>query len=357
MNLDDYDYNLPIEMIAQKPAEIRGGSRLMVLDIERECISHRTFTSLPEYVHQNDLLVINDTKVFPARLIGKKENTGGEVELFLLRQYEDGTWDALSRPAKRLRKGTVLIFGNGHLRAEVVDKGENGHVRAHLESDDNIDAAVDKLGKTPLPPYIKREPVRSDIERYQTVYAKKRGAVAAPTAGLHFTNEMLDGLASRGAAKASITLHVGIGTFRPLTIDETEKDTLHSEYCCVPRSAVHKITGCRKKGGRVIAVGTTTARALESASTNGFINSYEGWTEIFIKPPYTFRSVDSLITNFHLPRSSLLMMVCAFAGRERILQAYNEAIKEGYQFYSYGDAMLIIGNKPRRKNEGTEAEG
>ena len=345
MNLNDYDYNLPIEMIAQNPDEYRDKSRLMVLDINRKSIRHRIFSSLPDYINQDDLLVVNDTKVFPARLIGKKEKTGGEIEIFLLRRYEEGTWDALSRPAKRLKEGSSIFFGDGLLRAEVIEKGSNGHVRINLESENDIDVTIDKLGKTPLPPYIKREPDDYDRERYQTVYAQKRGAVAAPTAGLHFTDKILDELASRGVNRASVTLHVGIGTFRPLSEKEADSTKLHSEYCMVPQSTARMVNECRDRDCRLIAVGTTTARALESASAGGRIGPYEGWTDIFIKPPYSFRSVDSLITNFHLPRSSLLMMVCSFAGRERILSAYKEAISEGYRFYSYGDAMLIIGGK------------
>ena len=345
MNLNDYDYNLPIEMIAQNPAEHRDKSRLMVLDINRESIRHRIFSSLPDYINQDDLLVVNDTKVFPARLIGKKEKTGGEIEIFLLRRYEERTWDALSRPAKRLKEGSLIFFGDGLLRAEVIEKGSNGHVRINLESENDIDVTIDKLGKTPLPPYIKREPDDYDRERYQTVYAQKRGAVAAPTAGLHFTDKILDELASRGVKKASVTLHVGIGTFRPLSEEEAKGCRLHSEYCSLSESTVRMVKECRTKGSRVIAVGTTTARVLESASTSGEIKTFDGWTDIFIKPPYKFRSVDSLITNFHLPRSSLFMMVCAFAGRERILTAYKKAIRQRYRFYSYGDAMLIIGGE------------
>ncbi|HDY90485.1 MAG TPA: tRNA preQ1(34) S-adenosylmethionine ribosyltransferase-isomerase QueA, partial [bacterium] len=300
MNLNDYDYNLPVEKIAQKPTEHRDKSRLMVIDIGRDSISHRTFSDLPELLHKGDLLVINDTKVFAARLTGKKETTGGAIELFLLRRYEDGTWDALSRPAKRLRKGLAIIFGNGLLRAEVVKKGLNGHVRVRLESEDDIDATIDRLGKTPLPPYIKREADDTDRERYQTVYAQKRGAVAAPTAGLHFTESVLNKLTSRGIKITSVTLHVGIGTFRPLSEEEAENNRLHSEYCHVPQFTVRMVKECRDRGCRVIAVGTTTARALESASAGGEIGSFEGWTDIFIKPSYTFKSVDSLITNFHL---------------------------------------------------------
>ena len=345
MNLNDYDYDLPAGRIAQIPAEYRDNSRLMVIDITGNSICHKTFSDLPEFLNNGDLLVVNDTKVFSARLIGKKAKTGGEVEIFLLNHCEDGTWEALSRPAKRLRNGSEIIFGDGLLRAEVLKKGAHGHVRVMLESGEDIDTVVDRIGQTPLPPYIRREANEYDRERYQTVYAQKRGAVAAPTAGLHFTDKLLDKLASRGAKRASVTLHVGIGTFRPLGEKEAVSTKLHSEYCMVPLSTVRMVNECRDRDCRVIAVGTTTARALESASAGGGIEPYEGWTDIFIKPPYSFRSVDSLITNFHLPRSSLLMMVSAFAGRERILNAYKEAIREGYRFYSYGDAMLVIGGK------------
>ncbi|MFC1539199.1 tRNA preQ1(34) S-adenosylmethionine ribosyltransferase-isomerase QueA [Candidatus Latescibacterota bacterium] len=345
MNLNDYHYNLPEEMIAQNPVEPRDTSRLMILDIKNDTTTHSVFSNLTEFINSDDLLVVNDTKVFPARLIGKKKKTEGTVEIFLLKRYDDGTWDVLSRPAKRLRKGSVIIFGDGMLTAEIVELGENGHVRVNLDSADNIDFVIDTLGKTPLPPYIKHEPDCYDRERYQTVYARVRGAVAAPTAGLHFTTEMLDKIASMGIKKTSVTLHVGIGTFRPLNAEEADGDHLHNEYCCLTKSTADMVKECRRNGGRVIAVGTTTARALETASTSGEIRPFDGWTDIFIKPPYTFRSVDSLITNFHLPYSSLLMMVSAFAGRKRILNAYNEAIKAGYRFYSYGDAMFITGSE------------
>ena len=342
MNLENYDYTLPADLIAQEPAAERDQSRLMILKACANSVYHRNFSDLPEFFHKNDLLVINDTKVFPARLIGEKEHSGGEVELFLLRSLENGTWEALSRPARRLRAGTTVVFGDGLIRAEIVEKGANGHVYVRLKSNLSIETAINTIGKTPLPPYIKREPVEKDLERYQTVYAKRSGAVAAPTAGLHFTRAILDRLESRGIATAQVTLHVGIGTFRPLNEDEARKETLHSEYCIVPKSTARMVSECRKKGGRVFAVGTTTVRALETASAQGELTNFEGWTDIFIKPPYTFKSVDALLTNFHLPRSSLLMLVSAFAGRENILHAYNEAVKERYRFYSYGDAMLIL---------------
>ncbi len=345
MKLSDYDYDLPAELIAQKPLEARDDSRLMVLPAETGTILHKQFYDLPGFFKEGDLIVINNTQVFPARLIGVKEKTGGEVEIFLLSAYKDGTWDALSRPAKRLKTGTQIVFGNGLLCACIVDKGPNGHVRVQLSSDIGIDKAIDSVGKTPLPPYIKREPENTDSTRYQTVYAEKRGAVAAPTAGLHFTGALLKQITAFGVEKASVTLHVGIGTFRPLSDDEAENGKLHSEYCEVPETTANMVNECRAKRGRVFAVGTTTVRALEAASESGTIKPFKGWTDIFIKPRYTFRSVDVLITNFHLPRSSLLLMVSAFGGKDRIFNAYHTAVQENYRFYSYGDAMLIFRNE------------
>lgn len=342
MNLSDFDYTLPSELIAQEPLEDRTGSRLMVIDVPTGRIGHRMFIDLPNYLNRGDLLVINDTKVFPARMIGKKEDTGGEIEIFLLTSGDDIHWDALSRPAKRLKVGTTVVFGEGALRAVIEEKGDQGHVRVRLESDGPVREAIDCIGKTPLPPYIRREPDSNDRKRYQTVYARERGSVAAPTAGLHFSEPVLSKIRERGADVSTITLHVGIGTFRPLDENEADKDTLHDEYCIVPPETVGKIQSCKASGGRVFAVGTTTARALESSSRNGEIEAFEGWTDIFIKPPYDFRSVDCLVTNFHLPRSSLLMMVCAFAGHGTIMEAYEKAVREKYRFYSYGDAMLLL---------------
>jgi len=342
MKLSDYDYNLPAELIAQKPLEARDDSRLMVLPAETDTVLHKQFHNLPGFFREGDLIVINNTQVFPARLIGVKEKTGGEVEIFLLSPYEDGTWDALSRPARRLKAGTQIVFGDGILSACIVDKGPDGHVSVQLSSDIDIDKAIDFVGKTPLPPYIKREPENTDTNRYQTVYAEKRGAVAAPTAGLHFTETLLKKITALGVETASVTLHVGIGTFRPLSDDEAHNDKLHSEYCEVPDITACMVNECREKRGRVFAVGTTTVRALEAASYSGTIKPFKGWTDIFIKPRYMFKSVDALITNFHLPRSSLLLMVSAFGGKDRILKAYQTAVQENYRFYSYGDAMLIF---------------
>jgi len=338
----DYDYTLPTELIAQVPAETRDRSRLMVLDRISDTLHHRTFSEIPVYLTTNDLLVVNNTRVFPARLIGKKIPSGGEIELFLLRSDDDTHWEALSRPARRIVKGTTVDFGDGLLRAEIMDKGDHGKVFVRLESKIPVREAINRIGQTPLPPYIKRRAEPEDRERYQTVYARHRGSVAAPTAGLHFSEHLLKTIRSQGVKIAEVTLHVGIGTFRPLSDEEAAGNTLHSEYCTVTDDTADLVRRCRESGGRIFAVGTTTTRALETASHDGDISAFEGWTDLFIKPPYRFRSVDCLVTNFHLPRSSLLMMVCAFAGREKILGAYSEAVKERYRFYSYGDAMLIL---------------
>lgn len=342
MDLSDYDYNLPEKLIAQEPATERNSSRLLILDRNAGTIQHSVFSAIPTVFNKNDVIVLNTTKVFPARLIGQKSDTGGEAEIFLLNGGDDHEWDALCRPARRLKKGAVILFGDGLLTAEIIDKGEHGHVRVRLTSALPVGEVIDTVGKTPLPPYIRRPATEEDRRRYQTVYAEIRGSVAAPTAGLHFNEETLAAIAAQGVKTAKVTLHVGIGTFRPLSDEEADNETLHSEYCIVPEETANLVKDCRKSGGRVFAVGTTTSRALESASKHGEIAAFEGWTNIFIKPPYRFRSVDCLITNFHLPKSSLLMMVSAFAGRETMLSAYREAVKEGYRFYSYGDAMLIL---------------
>jgi len=339
--LDDYDYDLPERLIAQHPADERDASRLLV--VGGVTISHKTFRDLPDCLTPGDLLVVNDTRVFPARLIGRKEATGGEVEIFLLHPAGNGSWEALCRPARRLKEGTVVVFGDGCLRAVVEGRGESGHLMVRLESEGDVDESVDRVGRIPLPHYIRREPEKDDIERYQTVYARHRGAAAAPTAGLHFTPGMLELLAARGIHHVPVTLHVGIGTFRPLTEETAAGDRLHAEYCRVGPETAAAVRDARARNGRVVAVGTTSVRALETASASGMIAPFEGWTDLFIRPGYRFRSVDALITNFHLPRSSLLMLVCAFAGRERVLGAYREAVREGYRFFSYGDAMFISG--------------
>jgi S-adenosylmethionine:tRNA ribosyltransferase-isomerase len=284
---------------------------------------------------------VNDTKVFPARLLGKKQDTGASIEVFLLNQQNEATWEALTRPSKRIRPGIRVSFAEGILTGTIQEKGADGKATVRLEAALPLDAAIDRAGVTPLPPYIRRAPCPGDRERYQTVYAAKRGAVAAPTAGFHFTRELLDRLEDRGIRTVAVTLHVGIGTFRPLKPEDFARDTLHAEYCIVSREAAEAVHTCRDRGGRIVAVGTTTARALESASRSGTLEPFEGWTDLFIRESYQFRAVDTLVTNFHLPRSSLLVMVSAFGGRERVLAAYREAVREGYRFYSYGDAMLL----------------
>lgn len=342
MLLNQYDYDLPEELIAQHPVPSRAQSKLLVLDRNKGFIRHAMFSDLPGLLKPGDLVVVNNTRVFPARLTGRREPTGGAAEIFLLSPYDDGTWDALSRPARRLKKGSVITFGDDILQAEIIEKGTGGHVRVSLIADD-VELAIEQVGRTPLPPYIRHEPDRRDKERYQTVYATHRGAVAAPTAGLHFTEDILSRLENRGIHLAMVTLHVGIGTFRPLSEEAAERESLHQEYCIVPEETVKAVHACRGNGGNVIAVGTTTARSLETAARDGSLAPFTGWTDLFIKPPYTFRVVDDMITNFHLPRSSLLMMASALAGRDRLLKAYQEAIKMRYRFYSYGDAMFITG--------------
>jgi S-adenosylmethionine:tRNA ribosyltransferase-isomerase len=343
--LSEYDYELPPGLIAQHPAVERDRSRLMALD-RGGAILHRTFSDLPDLLDPGDLLVVNDTRVFPARLIGRKEGTGGEVEIFLLHPAgNNGSWEVLARPSRRIKPGTVVLFGEGILSATVEGRGEDGCFRVRLESEGDTAAAIDRVGRTPLPPYIRREPEETDSERYQTVYARHRGAAAAPTAGLHFTGPLLETLASRGIGTAPVTLHVGVGTFRPLTEEDFRGETLHREYCRVSEETVSLIRSARARGGKIVAVGTTTVRALETASASGDMEPFEGWTDLFIKPPHSFKGMDALITNFHLPRSSLLILVSAFAGRERLLGAYRTAVEEGYRFYSYGDAMLIFGRE------------
>jgi len=343
VNLQDYNYHLPPELIAQEPSKERDISRLLVLNSITGEIHHRIFHDFPEYVNKNDLLVVNNTKVFPARLIGKREKTGGEYEIFLLKEIGKNIWDALAKKHSRLKIGTIISVGDGTIRISILEKNDNGHAIVKLESDMDIYDAINNAGKVPLPPYIRREPSITDKDRYQTVYASERGSVAAPTAGLHFTDKTLAELREKGCETAEVTLHVGIGTFRPLNEDDADKDILHSEFCIVPGETSDSIKKCRDNGGKVFAVGTTSARSLETASATGIIAPFRGETNIFIKPPYKFRSVDNLLTNFHLPKSSLLMLVCAFAGRDNIMKAYSEAIEKKYRFYSYGDAMLIIG--------------
>ena len=339
MKKSDFFYELPEELIAQTPLERRDGSRLMLLDKESGGIEHRHFYELPEFLRKGDCLVLNNSRVLPARLIGCRK-TGGAVELVLLRDLGEGLWECLSRPGRKTKPGTELIFGDGELTAtvEAVVEGGNRLVRFHYSG--IFLECLERLGKMPLPPYIKAE--LQDSERYQTVYSKELGSAAAPTAGLHFTLELLEKIQAMGVNVCYVTLHVGLGTFRPVKEEEIEDHDMHSEFCIVPPETAEIISRTKKQGGRVIAVGTTSCRTLESfAEDDGTINASSGWTDIFIYPGYKFKCVDALITNFHLPESTLIMLVSALAGRENVLNAYKTAVDERYRFFSFGDAMMI----------------
>ena len=352
MRVDEFDYELPEELIAQRPATPRDSSRLMVLRRSAGRPEHRVFSELPELLEPGDLLVLNETKVLPARLIGVKKESRGQVEFLLLRRTALDTWEVLARPGRRLRPGARAVFGDGRLEGEVVAELPSGVRLVRFTWQGTWDAVLEELGRMPLPPYIKAS--LDEPERYQTVYARREGSVAAPTAGLHFTGELLGRLEAKGVEIARLTLHVGLGTFRPVTSETVEGHTMHEEYFEVPESCAEAVNRARRGRKRVVAVGTTVARALETvADERGEVRPYSGWTGIFIYPGYTFRCVDLLITNFHLPRSTLLMLVCAFAGRERILAAYEEAKRLGYRFYSFGDAMMIEGDH----TAGEQAEG
>lgn len=341
MNVDAFDYPLPEDRIAQRPVEPRDASRLMLLRRSTGEISHHTFRDLPELLDPKDVLVVNDTRVLPARLIGSKVPTGGRVELLLLRRETYDTWEALVRPGRRLPPGTRVTFGDGRLTAEILETTPAGGRKVRFTWEGVFEELLDDLGKMPLPPYIKESV--DDAERYQTVYAKASGSAAAPTAGLHFTPELLANIRDRGIGVSSLTLHVGLGTFRPVTTERIEDHAMHEEYFSLPAKTVEAVRAARRRGGRVVAVGTTSLRVLESvADASGELRAKEGWTDIFIYPGYTFRCVDALITNFHLPRSTLLMLVAAFAGYELTMRAYEEAVHSDYRFFSFGDAMLIV---------------
>ncbi|WP_457625335.1 tRNA preQ1(34) S-adenosylmethionine ribosyltransferase-isomerase QueA [Persephonella sp.] len=336
MKLSDYDYNLPKELIAKYPVEPRDSCRLMVLDRKSRSIRHRIFRDITEYLEEGDLLVLNDTKVIPARLIGKKE-TGAKIEIFLLRPFCDNEWEVLIKNIKRLKAGQKVIIGEDFY-AELIEKYEEGKARVRLHGED-INALIKKYGHIPLPPYIEREDEEKDKELYQTVFAKKEGAVASPTAGLHFTENLLEKLEKKGVKKAFCTLHVGLGTFRPIQTEDITKHKMHEEFYQIPEKTIKMIQETKKRGKKVVAVGTTVVRTLE---TYALTEKKEGFSGIFIYPPYNFKIVDALITNFHLPKSTLILLVSAFAGREFILRAYSEAVKKRYRFFSYGDAMLIL---------------
>lgn len=341
MNVKDYDYDLPEELIAQDPLEDRSSSRLMVLDRQTGDVEHRHFTDILEYLHPGDCLVINNTKVIPARLFGVKEDTQAKIEVLLLKRKENDIWETLVKPGKKAKPGTKLVFGDGLLTAEVVDVVEEGNRLIQFHYDGIFEEILDQLGQMPLPPYITHQ--LKDKNRYQTVYAKYDGSAAAPTAGLHFTKELLQKVKDMGVDIAEVTLHVGLGTFRPVKVENVLDHHMHSEFYMVSQEAADKINRAKESGHRVIAVGTTSTRTLEAAADeNGRLHETSGWTEIFIYPGYQFKVIDALITNFHLPQSTLVMLVSALAGREHVLHAYEIAVKERYRFFSFGDAMLII---------------
>ena len=340
MNVKDYDYDLPEELIAQDPLEDRSSSRLMVLDRQTGDVEHRHFTDILEYLHPGDCLVINNTRVIPARLFGVKEDTQAKIEVLLLKRKENDIWETLVKPGKKAKPGTKLVFGDGLLTAEVVDVVEEGNRLIQFHYDGIFEEILDQLGQMPLPPYITHQ--LKDKNRYQTVYAKYDGSAAAPTAGLHFTKELLQKVKDMGVDIAEVTLHVGLGTFRPVKVENVLDHHMHSEFYMVSQEAADKINRAKESGHRVIAVGTTSTRTLEAAADeNGRLHETSGWTEIFIYPGYQFKVIDALITNFHLPQSTLVMLVSALAGREHVLHAYEIAVKERYRFFSFGDAMLI----------------
>ena len=339
MKVTDFDYNLPEELIAQVPIKNRDESRLMVLDKETGSIEHKQFKDIIEYLNPGDCLVRNNTKVIPARLYGKKE-TGANVEFVLLKNFEGDIWEAMVRPGNKLHEGAKVIFGDGLLRAEILSTLEDGTRKVKFYYDGIFNEILDKIGLMPLPPYIHES--LSDNDRYQTVYAKYEGSAAAPTAGLHFTPELLKRIEEKGVKIANVTLHVGIGTFRPVKEENVEEHHMHTEHYYIKEEDAEKINTAKSSGHKVIAVGTTSCRTLETiADEKGFVKACEGDTGIYIYPGYKFRCLDGLITNFHLPQSTLLMLVSALAGREHILNAYNEAVKEKYRFFSFGDAMFI----------------
>lgn len=340
MKVTDFNYNLPEELIAQVPIQKRDESRLMVLDKENKTIEHKVFKDILDYLKPGDCLVRNNTKVIPARLYGTKEQTGANIEFLLLNRIEGDIWEVMVRPGKKLMPGVKVSFGDGILKAEIIEKLDGGSRKVKFEYNGIFNEILDEIGLMPLPPYIKERLKEKD--RYQTVYAKYEGSAAAPTAGLHFTDELLEKIKAKGVEIANVTLHVGIGTFRPVKVENIEEHDMHSEHYYIKEEDSIKINNARKNGGRIIAVGTTSCRVLESISDeNGMVKETEGDTGIFIYPGYKFKCIDGLITNFHLPESTLIMLVSALAGKDYIMKAYEEAVKEKYRFFSFGDAMFI----------------
>ena len=346
MDVKDFDYDLPEELIAQDPLEDRSSSRLMVLDKKTGEVSHHIFKEIIKYLRPGDCLVLNNTKVIPARLYGVKEGTMAKIEILLLKRKQNDVWETLVKPGKKAKPGTKIIFGDGILTGEVIDVVDDGNRLIQFSYDGIFEEILDKLGQMPLPPYITHQ--LKDKNRYQTVYAKYDGSAAAPTAGLHFTKELLNEVKEKGVDIAEVTLHVGLGTFRPVKVDNVLDHHMHSEFYMVSQEAADKINNAKKNGGRIISVGTTSTRTLESAADeNGMLHECSGWTDIFIYPGYKFKVIDCLITNFHLPQSTLVMLVSALAGREHILSAYKKAVEEKYRFFSFGDAMFITDDMSR----------
>ncbi len=341
MKLDMFDFHLPEELIAQVPLEDREASRLMVLDKETGKLQHDVFSHITEYIKPGDCLVLNDTKVLPARLYGSKEGTGAKIEVLLLKQEHDDVWETLVKPAKRIKEGSTIVFGDGKLSAVCTGVLEHGGRILEFKYDGIFYEILEKLGEMPLPPYIKEQ--LDDQDRYQTVYARERGSAAAPTAGLHFTEDLLGKLKGMGVHIAFITLHVGLGTFRPVSVDDIDSHEMHSEFYQMTEGTARLLNDVKDKGGKIITVGTTSTRTLETiASRNdGVFKEENGWTSIFIYPGYEFKGIDAMITNFHLPKSTLIMLISALAGREHVLHAYETAVEEKYRFFSFGDAMLI----------------
>lgn len=340
MKTQDFNFELPQELIAQEPLVDRSSSRLLVLDKLTGEVTHKHFGEIIDYLNAGDCLVINDTKVIPARLLGEKKDTKAHVEILLLTRKDKDVWEAIVRPGRKLRPGTQVVFGNGQLEAEILEVLETGNRLVKFHYDGIFEQVLDKLGEMPLPPYITHK--LQDKNRYQTVYAKHEGSAAAPTAGLHFTPELLDKIKQKGITIAHVTLHVGLGTFRPVKVDNVLEHQMHSEFYVIEPDQAALINNAKKNGNKIISVGTTSTRTLEScANEQGFVNAQSGWTNIFIYPGYSFKIVDQLITNFHLPESTLIMLVSAMAGKENVLNAYQIAVKDKYRFFSFGDAMFI----------------